>query len=1380
MKKLTQMILVVLSVLIIITLFGTISALAGTQTVYLDQTKGKDTNSGATTTQAFATLDKAISTVSASGGNIVLCSDYVFDANTVYTEPKHTKNITISSHNNAKFFLKSNCQYHLCGPTSFKDINIYNEGNVHFVANFNHITFDTGVLMECRTMSKAVKVYGGYIKYADGLPTDLDSYITIKSGDLFATIVGFTSQKGSATATFTGKSHIDIYGGTIDKILCASADNHYSGSTITNIYGGKITNLYTGGNLTRTLEGSADVNVFGGSISTLTVNNVLKDVNLTLDGGDIGNALLSYANTAIQTDAASSHVTLKYNSLAINQTIVNAFGNSTQQYEANYKCIGYANTYVKDGGTGDGKTLSSPSGNLNDVISYFKSGEGTVYIVDNYTINENYKEITHDVPITITKYNNSSAITFKEGAKYTLGGDTSFIGIKFINNGKYTLDANNHSLMIENSDINGAEVYGGDNTSKDVNISLLCGSFDRVYLLSANADGTHKGNIKLSSSANISSISLSSSSAISQGTVEVEINDGKTAKIDFSGINGNLTLSYLGGEIKDVSFGSVKPTSSILRYNRLSLSDNAVEVIKSNFDKCVNASTIFLSQGAEGNGLSPLTPTGTLKKAYELIGDSDATIVLISSYSLTSNEKFPKSNNVVTFTSVYDGIDYRNTNGAKFVLDTANIALNGDTIFESIALQPNVNTTRILCNTHNVTFASDISSLKEENITNYISIIGAGSSEITRSEYKITINSGIWNYYYGANYNSKNAYNVKIDTTINGATFIGPVYAGNYASITGCITLTVNGGAFHGGIYGAGKYKSSTLDKNTDYTLTLNNGTFYNAIAPAFFESSTLYGSYTLNLNGGDFAHVTDIKGTDAFGGSMKANINISDNINIHEKVSENETFSNIEARSGADPWIFYHNGYYYYMQTGGSSIGIAKVTNISDIAKAPIVTVFSPESGKDYSKNLWSPEVHYYGPEVFGEEHAGWYIYVACDNGENSTHRMYVLKSLSGDPMGPYGNPVTKEENVPILVTNPDEPSVNSTWSAGQTDIYINGQIYAMWVSHDTEGNRKYQTINLCKLENPWTMKGKSAVICTPTEEWEKHGATYTPSADGKIYPEVVEGGTPVYGENGELFIIYSGSGYWTVWYELGQLKYMGGDPLDVNNWEKSKDPIFVKSDSLNGCGHASYTETPDGKKWILYHAYKGTSTASGRFAVFEPYSIANGNVVIGNGSGHPADLSTEYTVALNPMPLITKISGFGDNFIKMKVEDHSVELIDGTATPDFYKITFYGNVKYDPSIHGSLSFEYKAKDEPGMFINGLPQDTGSYIINVRLSDSDLYFGISASFELTVTMQDTTNPIIDETNRMPTTIIIVGLIIIFAGIGSYIIIKIMGAKTHL
>ena len=132
------------------------------------------------------------------------------------------------------------------------------------------------------------------------------------------------------------------------------------------------------------------------------------------------------------------------------------------------------------------------------------------------------------------------------------------------------------------------------------------------------------------------------------------------------------------------------------------------------------------------------------------------------------------------------------------------------------------------------------------------------------------------------------------------------------------------------------------------------------------------------------------------------------------------------------------------------------------------------------------------------------------------------------------------------------------------------------------------------------------------------------------------------VYGADGSIYIIYSGSGYWTIEYKLGQLKYLGGDPLDIHNWEKLPTPILSYSDELNGCGHASYVTDTAGQGWICYHARYGKETQTSRYAFVEPYTADANGVVIGSGTLHPESTAKVYTAALNPLPLSEKISGF------------------------------------------------------------------------------------------------------------------------------------------
>ncbi|MEP6584967.1 MAG: family 43 glycosylhydrolase, partial [Ginsengibacter sp.] len=104
------------------------------------------------------------------------------------------------------------------------------------------------------------------------------------------------------------------------------------------------------------------------------------------------------------------------------------------------------------------------------------------------------------------------------------------------------------------------------------------------------------------------------------------------------------------------------------------------------------------------------------------------------------------------------------------------------------------------------------------------------------------------------------------------------------------------------------------------------------------------------------------------------------------------QTFTNPLLPSGADPWCIYKDGYYYYTNTTGYNITIWKTKNIADLKSAEKKVVWKPPSSGPYSKDIWAPEIHYLK--------GNWYIYFAADNGNNSEHRLYVLKNTSDDPL--------------------------------------------------------------------------------------------------------------------------------------------------------------------------------------------------------------------------------------------------------------------------------------------------------------------------------------------------------------------------------------------
>ncbi|MBQ9134246.1 MAG: copper amine oxidase N-terminal domain-containing protein, partial [Clostridia bacterium] len=89
---------------------------------------------------------------------------------------------------------------------------------------------------------------------------------------------------------FTGTSHITVEGGDIASVYGACVNGNYAGSAVINIKGGNITNVYTAGDGSRRLNGDCTVNITGGMIGGLVMNNVMGKTTVNFSGGAIGSA----------------------------------------------------------------------------------------------------------------------------------------------------------------------------------------------------------------------------------------------------------------------------------------------------------------------------------------------------------------------------------------------------------------------------------------------------------------------------------------------------------------------------------------------------------------------------------------------------------------------------------------------------------------------------------------------------------------------------------------------------------------------------------------------------------------------------------------------------------------------------------------------------------------------------------------------------------------------------------------------------------------------------------------------------------------------------------------------------------------------------------
>lgn len=258
---------------------------------------------------------------------------------------------------------------------------------------------------------------------------------------------------------------------------------------------------------------------------------------------------------------------------------------------------------------------------------------------------------------------------------------------------------------------------------------------------------------------------------------------------------------------------------------------------------------------------------------------------------------------------------------------------------------------------------------------------------------------------------------------------------------------------------------------------------------------------------------------------------------------------------SGADPWVIRSGDMYYLTMTTGNNVTIWASKDLTNIAQGQSAIVWTPSGG---FADIWAPELHHIGNR--------WYIYFAADQrGDNATHRMYVLESMTENPMGPY------------LFTG-QITSADNHWAIDGTVLTVDSNLYFVW-SGWAETKSGPQNLYIAPMSSPTTISGPRVEISVPTYEWETSHAAINEGPEALVH-------------NGNVFIIYSANASWTNAYCLGQLTLHGTNPLQASQWMKSSEPVFQSSSVVFGPGHASYTLSPeDDQHWIVYHAaqYKG-----------------------------------------------------------------------------------------------------------------------------------------------------------------------------------------------
>ncbi|KAG9045260.1 hypothetical protein FS837_006742 [Tulasnella sp. UAMH 9824] len=239
-----------------------------------------------------------------------------------------------------------------------------------------------------------------------------------------------------------------------------------------------------------------------------------------------------------------------------------------------------------------------------------------------------------------------------------------------------------------------------------------------------------------------------------------------------------------------------------------------------------------------------------------------------------------------------------------------------------------------------------------------------------------------------------------------------------------------------------------------------------------------------------------------------------------------------IKSSNGSDPFMVYDGGYYYLMTTTWSNLQMTRATTIAGLKTATPKVLWSRDSVASRCCGYWAPEVH----KINGN---WWIYYTAGAEGTMDYQGVHVLKVMC-----------TKVNSNHLMLPVYGKSTVQFLLLVAQTFIFS---------GNDAAG----QSLFIAQMSNPSTV-GNRYSLSQPTLSWEKGGWTFN------------EGPVALY-HNGATYITYSASLCSTARYSLGLLKYLGGDPLNKANWQKSG-PHVTSANGNYGPGHNGFVTTPGG----------------------------------------------------------------------------------------------------------------------------------------------------------------------------------------------------------
>ena len=167
----------------------------------------------------------------------------------------------------------------------------------------------------------------------------------------------------------------------------------------------------------------------------------------------------------------------------------------------------------------------------------------------------------------------------------------------------------------------------------------------------------------------------------------------------------------------------------------------SISVVSTSLAAPTTGDVIYVCGGANGTGISPDSPLGSISSAMQkLLAGGGGTIVLTGPVEITSNIDFGKggdySTNIV-FTSVHDGVDYREKNGAALIFASQwkNIEVQSPIEFVNMDFVTKGGNCSVYANGYPVVFGKGINCRVEEadasQPVNYLGVYGGSACDLS-------------------------------------------------------------------------------------------------------------------------------------------------------------------------------------------------------------------------------------------------------------------------------------------------------------------------------------------------------------------------------------------------------------------------------------------------------------------------------------------------------------------------------------------------------------------------------------------------------------------------------------------------------------------------